>query len=417
MASKGKPKYDLTPGPAATAVVEEAVAGGPPAAAVSGSGATGSAPPAEGDQAAAPPAPEQQLPPLPTHLDASAGPLPQEHTPEEALSALNGLVADGVITHEVFSRIYLRELEPLGATQEDADRHWEALQEKLEAERTAAEELAARMLAEATEPPGIRAWNPLEDPEAARAKAEQLRELFNGMVEAIRQERLEAGSSHHTPGYLKDKIAKTLSQRAGLKYSQADELVHAWAGTSSDSEMRSVALQMAAAEKFGLEPTPYVAKQDHKFIQPGQSAEYAGYRDQARLFVDAMYSTTQEWLAERGIKELVLWRGMQKSVGTSPEVLETIKASGKPLDVDAHLNPMNSWSASYDKAKSFAAGGFILSARVPTSQVIGSCFTGTGCLHEQEFVVLGGKEVNVTAAALQKVDYEHVSGGEWDGGS
>jgi hypothetical protein len=174
---------------------------------------------AEGDQASAPPAAEQPPTPLlPTHLEPSSGPLPPEHTPEEVVGVLNGLVAQGAIDQEEFSKLYLRELGPLGGTEEDADRHWEALQEELQAERTAAEELAARMRAEAAEPPGIRPWNPLEDPEAARAEAEQLRHLFNTMVQALRKERNEAGSALQAPGYLKDKIAKSLSQRSGLSY-------------------------------------------------------------------------------------------------------------------------------------------------------------------------------------------------------
>jgi hypothetical protein len=240
MASKGKPKHDLAPGPAATAVVEEAMAGEPPAAAAPGSAVTGSATSAEGDQAAAPPSHEQSPTPLlPTHLEPSSGPLPPEHTPEEAVGVLNGLVAQGVIDQDEFNKLYLRELEPLGATQDDVDRHWAALQERLQAERAAAEELAARMLAEAAEPPGIRPWNPLEDPDGARAEAEQLRHLFNGMVQAVRKERIEAGSPFHTDGYLKDRIAKTLSQRAGLSYQDANSLVHSWAGTSSEGRVMS----------------------------------------------------------------------------------------------------------------------------------------------------------------------------------
>jgi hypothetical protein len=107
---------------------------------------------------------------------------------------------------------------------------------------------------------------------------------------------------------------------------------------------------------------------------------------------------------------------MHGSIGTPKEVLDSIQASDKPLEVSAHLNPMNSWSASYDKARVFASsGGFMLSARVPASKVIGSCFTGTGCLNEQEFVVLGGEGVTVTAAHLGSVGYPHVSGGKWEG--
>jgi hypothetical protein len=82
---------------------------------------------------------------------------------------------------------------------------------------------------------------------------------FNGVVQAARKERTQAGSPHSAAGYLKDKVVGNLAQRSGLGYAETDELIHAWAGTSSDSMPRSVAMQMAAAEKFGLEPTPFRA--------------------------------------------------------------------------------------------------------------------------------------------------------------
>jgi hypothetical protein len=128
-----------------------------------------------------------------------------------------------------------------------------------------------------------------------------------------------------------------------------------------------------------------------------------------------MHSATQGWLSDHGIKEVVVWRGMKHSIGTSPAVLDTIKAADKPLECGAHLNPMNSWSASYDTAAGFAgAGGFMLSAKVPASHIIGCCFTGAGCLNEQEFVVLGGEGVSITAAHVEKVSYPHVSGWKWE---
>jgi hypothetical protein len=410
MPSKGK-KSTGEPTPLGEMIAE--------ATAVGGGGATASVPGGASAAEAVPSpvlVPEATEPkPFPTHLEQSGG-LPEDPSPDDVLSALNHLAATGSASKEQFDDIYLHHFGPLGATQEDADLQWDALHQKLQVDRAAAQELAAKMVAEATEPPGVRPWNPLEDPAAATAQVEQVRQFFNSMVQAARDERNQAGSQHHTAGFLKDKIVSNLAQRAGLGYGETDELIHAWAGTSSDSVARSVAMQMAAAEKFGMEPTPYLAKQDAQFSHSGDASAYAKYKEQTRELVGAMYSTTQDWLAEHGIKELVVWRGMHSSIGTAKEVLDSIKASDQPLEVAAHLNPMNSWSANYDKARSFAGpSGFILSARVPASKVIGSCFTGTGCLNEQEFVVLGGEGVPVAAAYVGNVAYHHASGGNWEG--
>lgn len=60
-----------------------------------------------------------------------------------------------------------------------------------------------------------------------------------------------------------------------------------------------------------------------------------------------------------------------------------------------------------------ASVGGRLTARVPASKVIGSCFKGLGCLNEQEFVVAGGQGQQVMAVANSKVRYDHLSGTTW----
>lgn len=59
--------------------------------------------------------------------------------------------------------------------------------------------------------------------------------------------------------------------------------------------------------------------------------------------------------------------------------------------------------------------GYMLTAKVPVDRVVGSCFTGVGCLREQEFVVLGGANVTVAAAAKANVSYSHLGKGPWKG--
>jgi hypothetical protein len=167
-------------------------------------------------------------------------------------------------------------------------------------------------------------------------------------------------------------------------------------------------LQLATAEKFGLEPPAYVAKMAKQF---DTEPEFAKTRQQARLFVDAMYEYTQDWLKSRGVKELVLFRGMRNSIGadTAP-----VDAAAGPVPASVHLNPLNSWTAKYDTSWNFSeANGYVLTARVPASKVIGCCFTGLGCLGEQEFVVAGALGQQVMAVANGKVRYDHLSGTTW----
>ena len=103
---------------------------------------------------------------------------------------------------------------------------------------------------------------------------------------------------------------------------------------------------------------------------------------------------------------------MKQSVGTSKEVLHVIDASDKPLEVSAHLNPMNSWSLNPKTALAFAGtSGYLLGAVTRASHVIGCCFTGAGCLREHEFVVLGGTEVKVSAVSRAKAHWKMPSTG------
>lgn len=378
---------------------------GHPAAAPSATILEAVLPPPAAAAPSAPPPPEPTSPSgqdepgagtmaFPTHLDAATSVSP-DSAPEDMLAALNYLVLSGAIDEEQFKDLYRLQFESLGATDADAIKQWQALQAKLAEQREHDQQLAEQMRKQAG-PGETRPWDLLVDVPAAAADTRRMRELY----QAASKEMAAGG-----PGPLKDTIIKELSQRSGLSYSLANRFVKSWAGSSSDNQMDSIALQAAAAEKFGLEPTPFIKKQDQAMAK---ASEYAKTREQARRCLDAMYARTQQWFAERGIKELTLFRGMKKTVGADPTPLKT---SGQPLDVIAHLNPLNSWSTSYTIATGFSgADGYVLSARVPVSRVVGSCFTGVGCLNEKEFVVLGGTGQKVTGAWSGKVNYGKVVG-------
>jgi hypothetical protein len=296
---------------------------------------------------------EERQPAYPTHLDA--GPVSDPKSPEEALTALNHLALQGVVDESQFQELYLHHFGPLGATPGAAHRQWEALKAKQEAERLAAQQMAERMQAAIAD---VRPWNPHEDPAKAKAEVQRMVTAFNAAVDEAQQQAAKRG--REVASHLKDRIAGDLGKRSGLGYNRADEFVAAWAGTSNDHSEPSIALQVAAAEKFGLEPTGYLAKVGAEFnAKPG----FAKTKEEARRFVDAMYEHTQEWLKARGIKEVALFRGMHDSIGadTAP--------------VDAAPGP------------------------IPAK--------------EQEFVVAGGSGQQVMAAANQKVSYSHAGGSHW----
>ena len=73
---------------------------------------------------------------------------------------------------------------------------------------------------------------------------EQQRQVFNETVGNLEQ----SVGGHHTAAHLKDLVVKNLCKNGGVSYSEASELVAAWAGTSSDSQIRSIAMQEAASE-------------------------------------------------------------------------------------------------------------------------------------------------------------------------
>jgi hypothetical protein len=341
-------------------------------------------------------------PPYPVHLDAGA--LPDPATPDEVLTALNHLAHDGVLDEDQFQQLYLHHFGHLGATPGAAHQQWEALKAEQEADQQAAAEIAERMQAAVAD---VTPWNPLDDPAQAKAELNQMRLTFNAAVEQARQEAKKRGLQ--PAGHLKDRIAQELGQRSGLGYKRANQFVGAWAGTANDHNPLSIAMQVATAEKFGIELTGYVAK---VASQLGSDPVFAKTREQARDLVDAMYERTQEWLSSRGIEELLLFRGMTKTIGadTAP-----VDAAPGPIPAAVHLNPLNSWTASYGTVHTFTGwNGYVLTARVPAHKVIGCCFTGLGCLGEQEFVVAGGSGQKVTAATYPKAGYGGTEQGKWD---
>lgn len=167
-----------------------------------------------------------------------------------------------------------------------------------------------------------------------------------------------------------------------LRSTVANSLISLWAQSSNDSNVRSLAMQEAAIEEFGLKETyPWksggVSKAE---IQ----AELAQQRELFRTFLRAMYENTQEWAKANGVKTVRLRRGSKTYVGPVGS------------KVKVRLRPMSSFSTNKQTANNFGANR--VDALVPIEWVVGTAATGFGCQNEYEWVVLGGiHEVRVTS--------------------
>lgn len=179
----------------------------------------------------------------------------------------------------------------------------------------------------------------------------------------------------------------------------------AWAESSTDSE-GSLYLQTAMASLAKIKPQyikPFLDWQKGKvkhigskgYFYDGGSYKYKGYEDDAehdsdptkalvqhKLLAVAIYKRTQEFLKNKGIKRLILYRGMEKSTTFKGAV----KAIQKTL---LKMNPLSSFSTSFDTAAGF--GNQLIACVVPINRIFSCPTTGHGCMDETEFVVIGGK--------------------------
>lgn len=181
-----------------------------------------------------------------------------------------------------------------------------------------------------------------------------------------------------------------LVSSAVLKTPTKDELEHAllenvtnqmianWASSSNDTNPRSLALQHAAVDEFGLKDT---------YDWPNEIAkaklEYNKHQKLLRAFLRAMYENTQDWAKANNVKKVRLRRGSDVYAGPVGSV------------ATVQLRPMSSFTTNSATTSTF--GNRQIEAYVPIEWIIGNAATGYGCMSEYEWVVLGGKhKVRVT---------------------
>jgi len=188
-----------------------------------------------------------------------------------------------------------------------------------------------------------------------------------------------------------------------LRRMMVGELVHQWAITSNDSDPRSLAMQETAARVFDVKGhADWPASSYRDSERRGLLADYGS--SVYEPFLRAQYAETQDFLARHNIAGMTLVRGMQdvptlrgaddRAVSYPRVHVGTVTAAARPL---------SAWSASPSVGVRFAhgeslpgdgtgegAGSAVLAARVPASRIFSTPLSGSGCLAEDEVVVLGG---------------------------
>ena len=179
----------------------------------------------------------------------------------------------------------------------------------------------------------------------------------------------------------------------------ASKLVQEWASTSGDSSPHALAMQRVAAQKFDLPWPPAGYKLGLQLVDDVDRVVTL-HGEILDGFLEEMYRETQDMLdamfpgqthvpMARGFD----WRALPAGYAQMPEALANADFSSGAVMTEVMLNPLSSFSVSAQTARGF--GQFTLWVDVPKERIIGSAWTGFGCMSEYEFVVLGGKAPEV----------------------
>ncbi|MEU6712929.1 hypothetical protein ABZ897_15725 [Nonomuraea sp. NPDC046802] len=176
-------------------------------------------------------------------------------------------------------------------------------------------------------------------------------------------------------------------------------LVAAWAQNSASP--RSLAVQIAARDVFGLERTTLDDVDDYKLEMAKEILKRQ--RPFVDAFVRAQYEATQQWLRDAGVTHLHVLRGMVWDV-RDRDVPEWARPEHGPdtYEKDVPLRPLSSFTLSPFTAQEFVGQegdpdwrhehGVVMDGTIPSERVFALPRSGIGCLDEWEAVVLGGTD-------------------------
>lgn len=231
---------------------------------------------------------------------------------------------------------------------------------------------------------------------------ERAEEVVRGLVLPAKIGEPDPGD--FTPGTLVDMAREHVRK---VSESTASRLVEVWAKTSADEHPWALAMQELAVEEFGLTDVSTFHFYDDLTSRERDAllGQVNLVKDQhglpLRSFLRIQRDHTLEFLRERGIEEVTVYRGM--SVDALPEWVkgQDIPRGATWTDLSGYTNqlelqPLSSFALDPETAENFASfregdHAVMVAIDVPVEQIIGTCRTGFGCLREGEVVLLGGQ--------------------------
>jgi len=226
-------------------------------------------------------------------------------------------------------------------------------------------------------------------------------------------------------GYFDEQPKDLNPQEVGARY-LADQLQSSWATSATDSNPNSLAVQLAAADKFGTStagiggllssdmpiwagavPTYDAISSTDASRSPADMARTLADSPGVKAYVDTVYERTQSQLKDAGISgEVSLYRGMGFDEDKDP--INTDFVASGTFDT----NPLSSFTTSGETAGlSFgnamgdtAQVGYMLTTTVESDRIWSMPTSGSGCLNESECILIGGP-INVTAENTQNDDF------------
>ncbi len=199
----------------------------------------------------------------------------------------------------------------------------------------------------------------------------------------------------------------------GPREDLASLLVKSWSISSSGMHPVSLAIQMAAAKKFGLdEDVPWASVEGVNTDALGTAKRWLDEDRYGSIFdayVETVYDDTQEFLKKKfpHLDSFLVSRGMAWHRGGHTPPFEQY-ASERHLSeggskvlgpIKVESNPLTSFSFDLEAAEEFAGygtaweGTALLSGWVPRERIFSIPQTGPGCFQEAEAVLVGGEDV------------------------
>jgi SPP1 gp7 family putative phage head morphogenesis protein len=205
------------------------------------------------------------------------------------------------------------------------------------------------------------------------------------------------------------------------------EMVDQWAGTSGDTNVNAVAIQLAAQKEFNL-TTAMVRHFGKDVVSSGgywgvngwtpvssvddflRDAQKVLQQDEVfyRAVLRAQYEITQQAFRDAGITHITLFR----SAGTSQDA-GTVwsRLGGRTALANMELQPLSSFTSRPSVTGIF--GNVFYQTTVPVEYIHSTARTGLGCLNEWEFVVMDADLAPATLMQLYRLRTTNFAFFDW----